>query len=108
MKISQRYEILVVSAEAVRDPSSLLPRMEWLATHYAELFAMRFVCYRGVKTLNPDVYLASCEESFDRFEGLGVLFSDAYNVDNDWPCRINDWKHAADYLMDIALCLDIL
>ena len=108
MMISRRYDVIIVSAEAIRNPSTVPVRMAWLNRNFSELKFLHYECNRDIKSLSPDVYLSNRVGSFDRLQGLGILFSTPDNLDDDWPCRIESWGHASGYLMDIALCLDFL
>jgi 5'(3')-deoxyribonucleotidase len=92
-ELSGRFEVVVATA-AMEHPGSLAPKYRWLRRHLAFVPASHYVFCGDKSVVAADYLIDDNAYQFERFAGVGVLFSAPHNARVASRLRVNGWDDA--------------
>lgn len=100
-KLSQHYEIFIATA-AMEFPNSFGPKYRWLRRHFPFIPPTHFVFCGDKSILLADYLIDDTCRHFERFKGLGILFSAPHNASVRGFRRVANWREIEELFLPVC------
>ncbi|OZB98085.1 hypothetical protein [Paenibacillus sp. XY044] len=92
------YDIYIVTAPF--NMRNVLPKYEWLKSHFPFLDSGKFVFTRDKSIINADYLIDDKPSNLEHFSGSKILFDAPHNQNEDKYYRVKTWNEVREILLD--------